>query len=352
MSQAVYIVGVGACSSVGDSAPMTAAAVRAGINRFHEHPFWVDRFGQPAVVAASSYLPLDRMGSGRYLALASPALKEALSPLRDILPARQTLPLLLGLPPPLPGTPISLVEALKAHFKQSVSSILLEAIPCGHSAGVVALVEALHRLRAGEEFCIIGGIDTYLQPERLEWLDKTGKLKSPINRWGFIPGEAAGFCVLASSKAVRHYRLEPLGTVISAAISKEAHQETSGALFTGQALTLAMKEALSALPTGARIHNLVGDLNGERNRVDDYGFTALRLAQHFIAPSSIHTAADCWGDIGAASAPLFLGLTTMWGMRGHGRGPLALLWTSSDDGTRGAAVVEVSRSAEPRSSWE
>jgi hypothetical protein len=48
----ICIVGVGAVTAVGLTAPSAAAAVRAGIAGFGEHPFMIDRQGEPMIVAA------------------------------------------------------------------------------------------------------------------------------------------------------------------------------------------------------------------------------------------------------------------------------------------------------------
>ena len=47
----VVVVGAGARTTVGMSAPATAAAVRAGIAGFGEHPFMVDTAGKRMVIA-------------------------------------------------------------------------------------------------------------------------------------------------------------------------------------------------------------------------------------------------------------------------------------------------------------
>ena len=58
------IVGLGASTAVGRDAWSSAAAVRAGISGFGEHPFMIDTAGNPMRVAAAPWLdvalaPLD-----------------------------------------------------------------------------------------------------------------------------------------------------------------------------------------------------------------------------------------------------------------------------------------------------
>lgn len=100
-----YIVGLGARTCLGLSARASAAAVRAGVCRFLESNCLVDKWGEPMVTAAASYLAAGLRGSERFLALGLPALQEALAPLEALGSARPPVQLFLGLPEPrLPRT--------------------------------------------------------------------------------------------------------------------------------------------------------------------------------------------------------------------------------------------------------
>lgn len=85
---------------------------------------------------------------------------------------------------------------------------------------------------------------------------------------------------------------------------------------------------------------MICDINGERYRGEEWGFVCLRLSQYFDDPTAYDSPADCWGDMGAASGPLFIMLACQAIARGYAKGPRALLWTSSEGGLRGAAVIE------------
>ena len=83
------------------------------------------------------------------------------------------------------------------------------------------------------------------------------------------------------------------------------------------------------------------DLNGERYRTEEYMYatqrihpTAFREVEDYVAP------ADCWGNVGAASAPLQCILAIEAHRRGYGNGPLAMTWCSSEGQARGGAVLE------------
>src|SRR4051794_36678116 len=97
----ICIVGTGACTSVGLQAATTAAGIRAGLSGFAEHPYQVDRYGEPIVVARVPSLLTEKSAAERISALIPKALQESLTTLAHrSLPA---IPLKLGLPEARPG---------------------------------------------------------------------------------------------------------------------------------------------------------------------------------------------------------------------------------------------------------
>src|SRR5204863_8241044 len=59
MAEPVYLVGLGATTPVGRDALSTAAAVRAGISGFAEHPYLFDTAGEPIRAAIAPWLDID-----------------------------------------------------------------------------------------------------------------------------------------------------------------------------------------------------------------------------------------------------------------------------------------------------
>lgn len=336
----MMIVGLGARTPVGSSAPMSAASVRAGIVRFAEHPFMVDEAGAPMVVSAASYVPATVLGPERYVALAVPAMAEALAPLSRVLPMRP-VPLALGVPLARPGLPQQLVSRLEAASRESLEGrVRISRVhPAGHVAGLLGLQTAAEWLKQGAEFCLVGGVESYLEPETLEWLDRREQLQSQTHRWGFVPGEGAAFCLVASEQAMRRHGLRPLARVTAVSSATEQNRPETGRVSTGTALTQALRGVLATLPAGTKVGHVLGDLNGERSRADEYGFSIARLGERFVDATDVRTPADCWGDVGAASGSLFVNLAVAARMRGYAKGPWSLLWTSSESGERCAALV-------------
>jgi 3-oxoacyl-[acyl-carrier-protein] synthase-1 len=81
----ICVVGVGAATSIGMTAPATAAAVRAGIAGFSDHPYMIDRIGEPFVVASAPYIDTYVDGEDRFIELALPAAREALEPVSGLM---------------------------------------------------------------------------------------------------------------------------------------------------------------------------------------------------------------------------------------------------------------------------
>ena len=81
------------------------------------------------------------------------------------------------------------------------------------------------------------------------------------------------------------------------------------------------------------------DINGERRRSEEFFYVPLRLSAPFIDANRYESPADAWGDVGAASGPLYVALAVASAERGYARGPHVLAWTSSDGGTRAAVTL-------------
>lgn len=340
------LVGVGASTVVGRTAPASCAAVRAGVARIGEHPFLVDSAGEPMVVARASYIE-GETAVERMLALAVQAAREALTPLAALRGRVPAIPVLLSLPPQRPGLPATLpqvlAEGLRAALQNTEMLGRIDTIPFGHSAGLVALERATLALRGQRnELYLIGGVDSYLDPETLEWLEGDEQLHRAgrsNNAWGFIPGEAAGFCLLASTAAQVAYAMECRCRVIGVATAMEPNRIKTDSVCIGHGLSDVVRRVSQQLPPGTQIDDIYCDMNGEPYRADEWGFTLARLSERFMSGSRFVAPADCWGDVGAASAPLYMALAEAAARRGYARGPHTLIWTSSESGVRGSALL-------------
>ena len=341
------VVGLGARTPVGMTLPASAAAVRCGITGFTEHPFMVDSAGKKMIVARAPYLG-DETGPDRLVTLGAHAALEALAPVARIRDRAKEIAVTLCLPGTRPGQPTmskAIASRFAAALRDSGLVARVQTIDLGHAGGVLAIQAAQRDLAAGtQEFHLVGGVDSYMEPETLEWLEKCEQLHSagPANNaWGFIPGEAAGFCLLASEKARLHYQLSASCRVLAAGVARESSLIKTDTVCIGLGLTAAVREALTALPDGIKVDRIICDQNGEAYRADEFGFMLVRLSERFNGGSDFLAPADCWGDVGAASIPLSIALAAAAAERGYARGPYYLVWASSEGGERGAALLQL-----------
>jgi 3-oxoacyl-[acyl-carrier-protein] synthase-1 len=312
-----------------------------------EHPFMIDRVGDPMPGALDVQLDPGFMGPERLLALAETALREVCAPLtHDTRTPRLRLPLYLGLPEIRPG----FTEQDAATVRSGLTRF--EGLPItisdvsmytqGHAAGLAALAMAIEQIRQGAcEACLVGGVESYFHPDTMEWLDENRQLAGAVSRSAFVPGEGAGFCLLMTERARTRLSLVALARVLTVAIGTETKLIKTSDICLGAGLTSVVKNAVSGLSlSSGRINAVICDINGERYRGEEWGFVCLRLSQYFDDPIAYDSPADCWGDMGAASGPLFAMLACQAAAHGYAKGQRTLMWTSSEGGLRGAAVVE------------
>jgi 3-oxoacyl-[acyl-carrier-protein] synthase-1 len=184
------------------------------------------------------------------------------------------------------------------------------------------------------ELALAGGVDSYMEPDTLEWLeahDQVHSAGSDNNAYGFIPGEASGFVLLASDVTAARLRLDAALELVKVAFARERNLIKTDSVCTGEG----MSELFRLLTDETwRADHLYCDMNGEPYRADEFGFAVIRAGEVFADPSSFTAPADCWGDVGAASGPLFLMLAEFANRKGYTPGPVISAFTSSESGER------------------
>lgn len=348
MVERVLIVAMGACTSLGRDAWSSAAAVRAGISGFTQHPYMIDTAGEPMRAAIAPWLDIGLAGVDRFEALLFPAVDEALSVLQGPPPAGSRWALALALPSARPGLAPDLARELMARLTRRHKPLFSSAavFEAGHAAGLLGIHAAFTKLSQGTlDACVVAGVDSWLEPETLEWLEQCDQLHSagPLNNaWGFIPGEAGAALLLMRESVVQTVGLEVLAAVLATGIAMEPKRIKTETVCTGGGLTEAFRAALAALPAGAKVSDIYCDMNGEPYRADEFGFTALRTKDYFESASGFIAPADCWGDVSAAGGPLHLMLSCAAARKGYAKGPLAFAWASAELGERAACLLTTS----------
>jgi 3-oxoacyl-[acyl-carrier-protein] synthase-1 len=355
---------MGAVTPVGLSAEASCAALRAGISRlqeveshlvpgplFDEVPVvggrvpleWFDgppeeeewpghgRFG--ATDPPAPWALVDP-GPQRLIDLGLPAAREAWGP-PDQRAGRTRIGIYLGLPVDEEAQPI--VAAIQAELGLNLARAVAQ--PGGRASGLEVLSAALQDLAGGTVDCaLVGGIDSLLRGPTLERLEAAGQLRTGENPQGVIPGEGAAFVVLEGETTAGQGGPPIDARILGAAVATEPTVSTGDP---NQAIGLST--VLRSVRDQAGLQTpplVVCDLNGDRYRALEWGLAATRAFGDLEGDLDFWHPADCIGDAGAA-----LGiLDVIWGAtamrRGYSPNARVIVWGASENGVRGAVVLE------------
>ncbi len=346
MNQDIHIVSVGARTPMGFTADASFAAFRAGISQISEHPFIVDKTMEPVRMATDNGLDPGLMVPDRLIKMSESVLKEICTKVNFTQLGITDISLFLALAEERPGWNNNDIQTLNNELHRLSLPIkfkTIELFPIGHAAGLIALNMAITWIKNRRtEMCIVLGVDSYLDFETIQWLDMNRQLANAYNRGAFFPGEGAGAVVIASTKMLTRYKLDSLAIIRRSAVSSETKRIKTETLCLGEGLTECVQEAVKVLrlPDEA-VDGIICDINGERYRAEEWGFVILRCADAFVDPTVYDMPATCWGDVGAASGPLFIGLAVTAGKRGWAKGNRYMIWNSSERGERAAVLIEL-----------
>jgi 3-oxoacyl-[acyl-carrier-protein] synthase-1 len=348
------IVGVGARAPLGLTALQVTMSVRAG-KMDPRDSYLIDRAGAPIAMCRLPSIGDHVMGVGRFVALGGPALTQAAFPWLSAEQKRgqsvRPLPLIVALPPKTrPGFDArlegQLLAGLEARSQVPVDHGRSTLVFGCRAGGVEAFRVALERLRSGEcEAIAVGGIDSFFDPDALEWLDRGLRLHSMTTENGFIPGEGAGFVLLV--KRGRAGALAHKGQLLSASVAFEPRPYGAEEPCLGQGITTAVHKALAVLgPRSRRLPWALCDVVNERHRVDEWSFVMSRAFESFTPDIVVDQPLLKTGDLGAASVAVLLAMATTSWETGCAPGELVLVGAHSEGPERGALLASLERSLE------
>jgi 3-oxoacyl-[acyl-carrier-protein] synthase-1 len=352
-----FICGIGMLTAVGGCAAQTAASVRAGINGYQESSICNKRF-EPmtlAIVPEEVLPPLAEELTGaagltarqaRMLRLAGPALEEALAPL----PRGPSPPLFLAVPESVPKRLPAVTETFMNHLAIQTTRRFDPAtsrlFPNGRAGGFAAITAAIERLaQARQDYVLVGGVDSYLDLYLLGMLDIDDRVLANGVTDGFAPGEGAAFLLLGSERARQTLGLDEATFVHLPGLASEAGHRYSDQPYKGEGLAEAVSLALAANPSGP-IRTVLAGLNGENFGAKEWGVAAIRNQPALDPDFRFEHPADCFGDTGAAVAPILIALAAIGLRKGTLAGP-CLAWSSSEGPERGAACIDLKSIGRP-----
>jgi 3-oxoacyl-[acyl-carrier-protein] synthase-1 len=309
----------------------------------------IDSAGEPMRVGLVPWLDIGLTGVERMEALLLPAIESALMSAVDTRKPLPSVALALSLPLARPGLHSQVESLLRDVISRKFGTAFasVATLSHGHAAGLMALDLAGKHIADGRfDACVVAGVESYLEPDTLEWLEKNDQLHGAgalNNAWGFVPGEAAGAVLICNEITIDRLGLEALALVRRVGTSIERNRIKTDTVCIGEGLTAAFRGGLSGLPEGALVTDVFCDMNGEPYRADEFGFAALRTKESFVSASDFVAPADCWGDVSAATGPLLVALAAVAGAKAYSNGSQSFIWASSESGERGAALLDVRR---------
>lgn len=213
----------------------------------------------------------------------------------------------------------------------------------GNAGGAAALSDAVARIRQGQlDRCIVAGIDARTDPPFLKAAAHLFQLRMNDNPVGLCPGEAAAFYLVERESDCMRSGFEPLVRVGGSWSARDTtHLLDEAAPPSGSALTDVVEAALVDLGRdGLGRPWYLGDHNGTSRRATEWAHALVRIrATHDVDPRAAWFPATSFGDVGAASAAVAICCVCRAHERGYAKQASALVWSSSESGTKGAITL-------------
>jgi 3-oxoacyl-[acyl-carrier-protein] synthase-1 len=327
---------------------MTAAAVNAGISAYNSSSLTTNAGEKITMSRVPDELFATFDGEvdegkrfnprhDRVLKMAILALREAC----EQSTIEQAVPLILGMPEIKTGSEglSSFVENIANNLKPWINPTISRSIHSGRASGMEAINFVFQYLYGAQyPYVLVGGSDSHEDSSRLMPLERDGRLLMAGKTDGFAPGEAASFLLLTPQIELAQQRN---GQVI--ALSAPGMADEKGHLFSeesyrGDGLDQTFKKALVNQPAHS-IHSIYSSMNGENHWAKEYGVAFIRNRKVFKDPVRTEHPADCYGDLGSATATTLIALAAEHLFKST-KAQAHLVYSSSDTAKRGAIVVE------------
>lgn len=342
MTKPILIVGVGAVTSVGLTAPQTCAAQRARISGFRDAVPLPPPM-EPILGALVPAMRSLKLSPDIWLVnLAVRAVRECLAEAE--LDTSNTA-LIIAIPESYrdhPALSLTSTDNFLHRIQMGLgcrlhdSSLVMQS---GHASVLLGIKMARDLLTAGMvEYCIVGGVDSLLNRNDIDRLTAASRLYGPENSQGLIPGEGAGFLLLTQESVSRSPQLMVRLLGVGAAV--EGDTVLGERYAKGSGLRSALENAVKdAACNESDISFRVSDMNGERYRAWDSMLASTRFYRTRRERMPVWYPASSVGDMGAAAGAITVIVAATSIFRGYAPGPIVMCEASSDEGVRAACVI-------------
>lgn len=337
MDTSVAVFNAGLVTSVGLNVPASCAAIRVGLTNPTETRF-VSSDGE-WIMAHQVHLSEPWRGRAKLVRMLARALEECLVPVpRD---SHGDIALLLCVAEPeRPGRTEGLDRELLVETESMLGTrfhpVLSGTLAYGRVGALVALARARELLAEGAlKHVVIAAADSLVVGPTLATLDTAGRLLTPSNSNGFMPGEAAGALLVSSARyATSSLICSGLGFATErCTIATEEPLRAEG-------LTAAIKMALDdARCQMGDLDFRITDNSGEQYYFREATLALSRILRVRKESFDMWHPADCIGDVGAAIGIVSVAVALTSCRKRYTRGERILLHFGTDSGHRGAAVL-------------
>lgn len=329
----VHITGTGLVSAAGYDATASCAAIRCKIANVTETAFIVA--GEP-LFAAQISLPDDLRGHRKVHTLLGCAAAEALAEAGPV--AGPLLALIAVADAERPGAMLPDDAELLATLAGDLGVILdprSRVLRLGRWAGAAAIDEARRELIHGHPRVLIVAYDSLLTGATVNHLAATGRLITPAQPDGYIPGEAAAALMLSATPVPGSVRLAGFG------IGQEPVLRGSEKRLRADGLAAAIRAAVQE--AGWSMHQIGWRIAAVRGDQYDFAEDAAAMARTMrqVRPRFDNwTPMDCLGEIGAATMPAVTVLAIHAFRRGYAPGDSVLIHLGGDGPERAACILD------------
>ncbi len=335
---------------VGANAAKTAAAVKAGISGYAVSEFDTreDDSITMSMLPGNIFNDFDvELDEGVYFSecydhiikMAHIATQEAL----DGVIVDNLLPVILCLPEESPGVRFITREELANNLLKlgtfSTTIDRIQAYAMGRASAIQAIAYGSRGLSmTSDPYVLVGASDSYLNFMRVRQLSDAGRLLTENSADGFAPGEGAGFILLTTSVEKALVVDQHAVVVHTPGLAEEPGHMYSEDVYKGEGLHQAFADALGNAPEKS-IDCIYSSMNGENFWAKELGVATVRNSRYLKEGYQIEHPLDCLGDLGAATAPVLIGLAAR-NLLFSTQNKNILVYASSDYSWRAAVRLE------------
>lgn len=346
----LVIARVSASNALGLSAHQSWAFRRAELTCYSESPFRLDN-GSRATMGVMQNLPPRSVGASRMMEILRLSLSSLLETFPVDVAARTRLGLALGLPERFstkqPSTAFagqyrSFERELLDHLNRFGGPVVFQPVPLGHASLGAALLWAARKLTAGQlELAIVGGVDSYYDPEVVEILAEQGRIFDGKKLDSFIPSEGAALFVLCAARTARQLGLSAPARLETVSVG----EEPSSMLVDVPSVAAGMTHTVQVISDrvradGRKLKWLLGDLTNEDYRCHEVQLSFPRYCAGAMAEDGeLEFLPAFFGDLGAATMPTGIAIACEAFVRGDPAADNCVVMGSSVGEDRAAVLI-------------